>query len=208
MKMEKKEQRTTIAVDGVIFTIKNGKLQVLLQKREQEPFKGSFELFGGIIYEQETAEEALTRKLTELLPNKKLFFTQFHTFTNPKRDPRTRTVSIGFLALVSEEQAKQLKEWHSCTELPKLAFDHKEIIQRAKEYLKKNSSESIIKQFLPEKFPLNKLQEAYEIIEEKKQDNRNFRKKMIHSEFLRETKKSEKEVSHRPAKLYSFTNNI
>ncbi len=202
------EQNARISIDGVIFTIKDNKLYVLLKKREKEPFKDAFELFGGIVFENETAEEGLVRKLNELLPNKKLFFTQFHTFTNPKRDPRQRTISIGFLTLINEENAKNLQEWHSCTELPKLAFDHAEIIQRAKDHLKKNISKSITKQLLPDKFPLNKLQETYELIEEKKYDNRNFRKRILSSELIKETKKREKDVSHRPAKLYMFTNKI
>ena len=57
---------------------------------------------------------------------------------------------------------------------------------------------------MPKFFPLNKLQEIYEIIEEKEYDNRNFRKKMISSNIVEETDQLEENVSHRPAKLFRF----
>jgi 8-oxo-dGTP diphosphatase len=45
---------------------------------------------------------------------------------------------------------------------------------------------------------------VYEVIEQKKYDNRNFRKKMLSSGIVKETEESERNVSHRPAKLYIF----
>jgi 8-oxo-dGTP diphosphatase len=193
-----------VAVDPVIFTITDEQLKVLLAKREKEPFKDRFELIGGLLQHDETAEETVKRKLKELLGKGEIFVSQFHTCTNPKRDPRARTISIGFLALVSEEQLPKGTQWFSVARLPLLAFDHKEIIAKAHDYLKQNLSSEIVRHFLPETFPLNKLQEVHEIITGVKLDNRNFRKQMLSAGVVVETKERECNVSHRPAVLYRF----
>jgi 8-oxo-dGTP diphosphatase len=203
--MQKKMyQEARIAIDAVIFTLKDNLLQVLLHKREKTPFLNLFELPGGLLHNKESAEDALKRKLMEMIGTDKILFNQFFTFTNPDRDPRIRTVSIGFMAFVNYDKINNKENLFSCKKLPELAFDHKEIIEKATLHLKTNIDTMIVKQFLPDTFPLNKLQEAYEAIEGKKYDNRNFRKRMIALGIVEETKQLEKEVSHRPAILYRF----
>ena len=203
--MSKKEYLLVkVAVDPVIFTLQNGRIKVLLQPREKEPYQGMKELPGGLLLPPETAEETLKRKLRELLGHENLFFTQFYTFTAPDRDPRGRTISIGFVALVGEEKIKEWKGWMDMEQINDAAFDHLKIIGAARNYLKENLTPSIVKHFMPVLFPLNKLQEVYELLEGKKYDNRNFRKKMLSSGIVEETKQMEKEVSHRPAKLFRF----
>jgi 8-oxo-dGTP diphosphatase len=129
--------KARIAVDPVIFTISDTTLKVLLQKREKEPFKNKYELLGGLIDQNEGAKETLKRKLKEVLDTDKFFFKQFHTFTWPKRDPRERIISIAYVALIEKNNANN-KNWFEINDLPSLAFDHKEIIERAKENLKEN----------------------------------------------------------------------
>ncbi len=205
-------EKARIGVDPVIFTISENKLKVLLQLREKDPFKGKYELPGGLIEVNENAKDVLKRKLKELLDTDKFFFKQFHTFTNPKRDPRIRTISISYITLVGEKNIKDLKNWVDIDEITdqnfkskiSLGFDHREIINKAYEYLKENLNSEIVKHFLPEKFPLNDLQAIHEVILKKTFDNRNFRKQMINSGIVKETKELEKDVSHRPAKLYLF----
>lgn len=201
---EETYEKAKIAVDAVIFTIHDSRLKVLLRKREKEPYRGMFELYGGLVREDETAEDTLKRKLKDTLGHQDIFFQQFFTFTIPNRDPRDRTVSIGYITLISAEKLTRLEGWHDASKLQGLAFDHLEIIEKAKEYLKSNLGPKMVQQFMPPVFPLNKLQEAYEIIEGKRYDNRNFRKKMLYSEILKDTKKLERDVSHRPAKLFRF----
>ncbi|MGV8086157.1 MAG: NUDIX hydrolase [Candidatus Woesearchaeota archaeon] len=202
--MQKTYEKARIAVDAIIFTIQNKSLKVLLHTREKEPFKNNKELPGGLIQNNETAEETLKRKLKETIGKENIFFQQFFTFTSPLRDPRERTISIGYIALINANNILESEYWFDCYDLPKLAFDHKNMIEEAQKYLKENVSSLVAKQFLPEKFPLNKLQEVYEIIEEKKYDNRNFRKRILNTELIKETKEIEINVSHRPAKLYTF----
>ena len=191
-----------VAVDPVVFTIHNRTLKVLLVQREKDPFKGAYELPGGLLQGNETAEETLARKLQELA-GKSVFFTQFYTFSDPKRDARERTISIGFISLTHELSVAQHYSWHDYQKLPKLAFDHQKIILKARFYLKEHADE-LVRHFMPKLFPLNKLQEVYELIEEKSYDNRNFRKQMITSGLVEETKYLERDVSHRPAKLFKF----
>jgi 8-oxo-dGTP diphosphatase len=198
-------ENSRVAVDAVVFTIHEDKLKVFIRKREKAPFKGKFELPGGLLKEKETSEKTLSRKINELVTSDPVFFQQFYTFTEPKRDPRTRTVSIGFLALINSEQIQDYSPWHTISSLKReMAFDHEHIIDVAFEYLKKEINSLIVKQFLPELFPLNRLQNAYEIILGESYDNRNFRRKMINSGVVIETKKLQRDVSHRPAKLYKF----
>jgi 8-oxo-dGTP diphosphatase len=193
-----------IAIDPVIFTIKEQKLLVYLNTREKEPYKGLAELPGGLLLPSETAEETLSRKLKDVIGVGNVFFEQFYTFTNPKRDPRTRTVSIAFIALIPEDKITSTEHFHKISKLPKLAFDHREIVMQAHEYLRQNLDHQFVKQFLPQHFPLNQLQMVYEVIGQKKMDNRNFRKKILDSGILKKVTKVQQNVSHRPATLYRY----
>lgn len=193
-----------IAVDPVIFTIHNRTLKVLLHTREKEPFLGMKELPGGLLLQGETAEESVRRKLKQLTGYEHLYVKQFNTFTEPHRDPRERVVSIGFLSLINDNKIKELATWHNVDEIDQLAFDHKKILEAARARLQKDVDSSIVKHFMPKRFPLNALQEVYEILEGKKYDNRNFRKRVITAGIVQETDQVEQSVSHRPALLFQF----
>ena len=197
-------EKAYVAADPVIFTLHDRTLKVYLKRREKEPFTGKYELPGGLVLPNETAEQTLSRKLAQTLGKHDLYFEQFHTFSAVDRDPRERAVSVGFIALVAHEHVSDLQHWHAVEKLPALAFDHAAIIRKAQTYLREHIDTLIVKQFLPAQFPLNRLQEAYEIIEGTKYDNRNFRKKMLTSGLVVETKTKEQGVSHRPATLYKF----
>lgn len=194
-----------VAVDAVIFTIMEGKLMVYLHQRELEPYVGKYGLLGGLLKNAETAEDTLMRKLRETIGDYRIYFEQFYTFTNPDRDPRGRAISVGFIALVSSDKIDSLEHWHDVSTLPKLAFDHSEIVKKARQHLQDNVEHLIVKQFMPAQFPLNELQLAYEVIGNKVYDNRNFRKQMLASGLIKETDRIQKKVAHRPAKLYRFT---
>lgn len=188
-----------VAVDAVVLSIIDDELKIFLHKREKPPFKNKHELPGGLLQNNETAEQTVERKVNEIV-GKGVFLEQFRTFTNPERDPRTRTVSIGFIALVNEKKG----EWHSIENLPDMAFDHEEIISVARQWLAEHTDKKMMKKLMPREFPLNNLQRAYELIERVKYDNRNFRKKILSLGYVEETGKLEENVSHRPAKLFRF----
>ncbi len=202
--IKEKYESSRIAIDIVIFTIYERKLKLLLYTREKDPFKNLKELPGGLILPNETAEECLLRKLKQIVGYDKLFFKQFYTFTEVSRDPRERTISIGFISLIEQEKLKDFINWYDYFSIENLAFDHKKIVEMARSYLRDNVDSSIVRHFMPKVFPLNNLQEVYEIIEETKYDNRNFRKKIINEGIVVETSQLEENVSHRPAKLFKF----
>jgi 8-oxo-dGTP diphosphatase len=193
-------EKARIAVDAVILSVRDREPYVLLRAREKEPFRGKLELPGGLLRPLETAEHTLKRKLKDTIGSANRFCKEFHTFTRPDRDPRDRTVSIGYYALVEGDTARHLRGWCSVRSLRNVAFDHKEVISEALRHIRKNISPNLVANLLPKEFPLNMLQEVYEALLGVSHDNRNFRKKM--KSFVEETGKKEEGVSHRPAKLY------
>lgn len=195
-----------IAVDAVIFSVIDSKLCVFLKKREKEPYLGLLELLGGFVLSNETAQETLRRKLKEI-SDETVEFTQFDVFSDPKRDPRNKVVSIGYTALVNEEKAKRIGNFYELDKVSKLSFDHCEILAKARDYIKYNIKTILKRQSLPLHFTLNYLQLIYEIIEGIKYDNRNFRKKMINDSIVKKTESIERDVAHRPGILYKLAIN-
>lgn len=196
-----------IAVDPVIFTIHNEQLQVLLHKREKPPFEGLFELPGGLLRPNEPPRKRLQRKLQDMVGKEDVYVDQFHVFADPRRDPRERTLSIGYIALINEANIEDTDRWFNARDLPDMAFDHDTIIKEADAFLQEHLDTVIVKQFMPPLFPLNNLQHAYEIIEQTEYDNRNFRRKMLQHGIVEETDQKQENVPHRPATLYRFTDN-
>lgn len=198
-----------ITVDVVILTIKNGTLKVLLVKRTNEPFKGRWAIPGGFIRLSENLDEAALRILKEKTNVENIYLEQLYTFGDPLRRTDARVITCAYFALIREQDVNVFEskdvDWHKVYDLPPLAFDHKEII----EYSLKRTRERlemcpVAYQLLNEKFTLTEMQQAYELIMDKKLDKRNFRKKVLTTEGLRELNEFSKTKSKRPARLYTF----
>lgn len=206
------KQEIFVTVDNVIFTIINDKLQVLLIKRLFEPFKNYWALPGGFVLENESLQDAAYRELQEETNIKNVYLEQLYTFGSPHRDPRWYTVSVAYMALTSSDKLFIKAGWDATeakffpvVRLPKLAFDHKDIIKTWIKRLQWKLTYSNIAQFLlPSKFKLSDLQNIYEIILNKKLDTRNFRKKIEKLGIITSTGEKEVWVKHRPALLYKF----
>ncbi len=207
-------QDILVTVDNVIFTIINEKLQVLLVSRPIEPFKWAWTLPWGFVVENETLEEAAYKKLEEKTSVKNIYLEQLYTFSDIDRDPRWRVISTTYMALVAKENLL-LKSWINgwdikffpVNSLPKLWFDHKNVIEYAVKRLKwKFEYTNIAQYILPEKFTLTQLQNVYEIVMNQKYDVRNFRKKINKLWILKETWEKEIWNKYRPAKLFKFSN--
>ena len=210
-----KETKThEVTTDVVIFTIKDGKLKVLLVKRAHEPFKGKWAIPGGFIRISETIDAAALRILKEKTNVQNIYLEQLYTFGDPLRHPTARVITCAYFALIrsddivlSFEDNSEITEveWHPVYELPPLAFDHKEIIEYSLKRVRERLEFCPIAfQLLPEKFTLTELQKSYELILEKKLDKRNFRKKFLALSILKELDECTKSGSKRPARLYSF----
>ena len=182
-----KYPRAALTVDCVVFGFDESELKVLLIERGREPFKGKWALPGGFVQVNETLDEAARRELTEETGLKNVFLEQLFTFGAVKRDPRERVVSVAHYALVklTDYKARAASdaanaEWFPVAKLPKLAFDHAEIIATALGRLQgKVRYQPIGFELLPPKFTLSELQHLYEAILETPLDKRNFRKKVL-----------------------------
>lgn len=210
-----KETKThEVTTDVVIFTIKDGKLKVLLVKRANEPFKGKWAIPGGFIRISETIDAAALRILKEKTNVQNIYLEQLYTFGDPLRHPTARVITCAYFALIrsddivlSFEDSSEITEvqWHPVYSLPPLAFDHKEIIEYSLKRIRERLEFCPIAfQLLPEKFTLTELQKSYELILDKKLDKRNFRKKFLALSILKELDECTKSGSKRPARLYSF----
>ncbi|QDS99218.1 NUDIX hydrolase [Adhaeretor mobilis] len=204
--------RPALTVDIVVFALDEEDLQVMLIERDLKPFEGQWALPGGFVRVDETLEEAARRELEEETGLKDIYLEQLYTFGDIKRDPRERVVTVTYYALVNLEghdvQAStdaRNAAWFSMNDLPKLAFDHKTILRAAHERLRgKVRYQPIGFELLPEKFTLRQMQHLYEVILDRELDKRNFRKKVLGMEIVKETKEIEKDVAHRAARLYRF----
>jgi 8-oxo-dGTP diphosphatase len=206
-----------LAVDTVVFTIINQKLSVLLIQIAEGIYSGKWAVPGGLVNSDESLDEAAVRVLSEKANLKNVFLEQLYTFGHPERDRRGRSVSVAYFALIpapekievaKKEYYRDIK-WYSVDDLPDMAFDHKKIVAVAHERLKsKLSYTNIVYSLLPKEFTLTQLQRVYEVILGEKLDKRNFRKKIESLGILRDLDKRQDDVSHRPAKLYSFKDRV
>lgn len=199
-----------VTTDCVIFGFDGERLQVLLVERGIEPFKGRWAFPGGFIKMDETAEEGALRELKEETGMENAFIQQFHTFSNPLRDPRERVITIAFYALVRIQEVKggddaASARWFPLDEIPALAFDHDHMLRMATQRLRQEIHfHPIGFELLPEKFTLRELQSLYEAILGITFDRRNFAKKMLHLEILNELDETIWPTPKREAKLFSF----
>ncbi|OHA03773.1 MAG: hypothetical protein A3I44_03270 [Candidatus Sungbacteria bacterium RIFCSPLOWO2_02_FULL_51_17] len=210
--MNGKRQDFSLTVDMVIFTVVDDTLNVLLVKRKYEPFAGIWALPGGFVEEDETPREAAERELLEEAGLSASYLEQLYTFGEPRRDPRGRVVSVAHFALVPASQLKiragddaadaRLFPVHN---LPKLAFDHKDIIAYAVTRVgNKIQYTNVVWSLLPPAFTLSDIQAIYESIWGKKVDKRNFRKKLLSLGLLKPLSRERTGLRQRPAKLYAF----
>lgn len=214
MKVHDKFERPALTADCVVFglNLAAGKLEVLLVERDAAPFQGEWALPGGFVRPGERLEDAARRELREETNVTDLFLEQLYTFGDPQRDPRGWVVTVAYYALVAPAQYElradtdaRRAQWFAVDALPALAFDHALILDTALQRLQgKVRYAPIGFELLPKKFTLFQLQQLYEIILERKLDNRNFRKKILGMDVLRELDEWQKDVPHRAARLYRF----
>jgi 8-oxo-dGTP diphosphatase len=201
-----------ITVDLAIFTVNHNKLKVMLVKRAEAPFRENWSLPGGFLLHDESLEEAAQRVLREKTSVQNVYMEQLYTFGDPKRDPRSRVITVAYFALIpwkelDKPESKKVAglTWAAVDALPKLAFDHRQILNYAVKRLRSKASYSnIVYGLMPKHFRLSELQSMYEIIINDKLDKRNFRKQMLATGLLEETGKKDSSGAHRPAMLYQF----
>jgi 8-oxo-dGTP diphosphatase len=206
-------EHPSVTVDVVIFSILDDQLKVLLIKRKIWPYKGMWAIPGGFVEMDESLDDAAYRELAEEtnVTAAQVYLEQLYTFGEPKRDPRTRVITVAYFALVGADKvdpraADNAEDvcWFSVYDLPPLAFDHAEILDYALTRLRYKLEYSAAGfQLLPEKFTLRELQDAYEIILGTKLDKGNFRSKLRKTQVV-EKVDGYRDTGGRPARLYRF----
>ena len=212
MNFSYKYPRAALTVDCVVFGFDEGELKVLLIERALDPFKGKWALPGGFVRVDETVDDAARRELGEETGLKDVFLEQLYTFGAVNRDPRERVVSVAYYALVklAAHDTKAATDaadarWFPISKMPKLAFDHADILATALARLKgKVRYQPIGFELLPPKFTLSQLQHLYEAVLETELDKRNFRKKVLGFGLLVPLKETRMTGRHRPAQLFRF----
>lgn len=212
LKYHYKYPHPAITADSVVFGFDGKTLHILLVERGVEPYKGSWALPGGFMKIDETVEQCAIRELKEETGVADIYLEQFHTFSDVKRDPRERVVTVAFFALVRKSDFQLLAgddaaraSWFEVDELPPLAFDHGQIIGMAREHIKEVlRTRPIAFKLLDEKFSIAELQRLYEAINGIQYDRRNFHKKMTSTGYLREEGVSPVANHNRFPNLYSF----
>jgi ADP-ribose pyrophosphatase YjhB (NUDIX family) len=204
-------QKAFVAVDCIIFGFEDRKLKLLLGKRQMDPGRGEWSLYGGFLRSDESVDEAADRVLMELTGLKHLYMKQVATFGAVDRDPGERVVSVAYCALINvKDYDRQLLEehgveWVELNQLPKLYSDHNEMVRKAITLLRKRiNSEPLIFNLLPSLFTLTQLQHVYEAILGEEIDKRNFRKRIKQIDFIEKTELIDKLSSKRGAALYRF----
>jgi len=205
-------EQVAVTVDLVVFTVNDDTLKVMLVKRAEEPFVDRWSLPGGFLKSSESLGSAALRVLKEKVGVEDVYMEQLYTFGGLDRDPRARVITVAYFALIpwkeltspASDKVTDLM-WASATRLPKLAFDHREIVTYAVQRLRAKAGYSnIVYALMPRQFRLSELQRMYEIIMNNKLDKRNFRKRMLATGLLQETGRKDVAGAHRPAMLYKF----
>lgn len=201
-----------ISVDCVVFGYDGDNLQVLLIERGAEPYKGYEAIPGDLVSPDEDISAATMRVLHDLTGLPTIYLEQLNTFGAVDRHPMGRVVTVVYYALLDKnlynpQPASWASEayWKNLDELGEMAFDHKSIVNKAIEQLQyKVQHQPIGFELLPEEFTLAQMQHLYETILNTSFDKGNFRKKIISMNLLIALDKMQKEVRHRPARMYRF----
>jgi len=154
-----KYPRPAVTTDCVVFGFDGHKLKTLLIERGNEPYKGYWAFPGGFLNMDETAEQGALRELMEETGLKLQHIKEFGTFTEVNRDPRDRVISIAFYALTKESDVQggddaAKAKWFAIDEVPRLAFDHDLMLQKALQRLKEEHPDVTPERFRTEHLKL------------------------------------------------------
>ena len=204
-------QKVFLSVDCIIFGFEENKLKILIGKRNMDPGRGEWSLYGGFVRNDESLDEAANRTLFTLTGMRNIYMRQVGVFGSLDRDPGERVVSIAYCALInvndySEKLRKQHGvEWVDIEEIPTMYSDHNEMVRQARIIMQQKFKTSPVGfELLPNLFTLTQLQRLYEAVNGADLDKRNFRKRIKEMDFIEKTDLIDKTHSKRGAALYRF----
>jgi ADP-ribose pyrophosphatase YjhB (NUDIX family) len=208
-------QKVFLSVDCIIFGFDEGKLKILIGKRQMDPGRGEWSLYGGFVGGNESVDDAASRTLYELTGLRNLYMRQVGAFGNVDRDPGERVVSIAYYALINVKDydyALRIEhgvEWMDINAIPQLYSDHNEMVRKARKLMQqKLANEPVGFRLLPSLFTLTQLQKLYEAVNGEELDKRNFRKRIKDMDYIEKTELIDKTGSKRGAYLYRFNKRV
>lgn len=201
-----------VTVDCIIFGFDGQNLKVMLIQRKSEPFAKMWALPGAFVDETESLENCAERVLMKECNISGVYLEQLFTFGNPSRDPRERVISVAYMGLVKTADFELIAgndelqiEWQDVDHIPDLAFDHHQILQTAIDRIRgKIRYQPIGFELMNAKFTLPQLQQLYEAILGQSLDRRNFRKKLLSMQILKQLSEKQQNVAHKAAFYYEF----
>lgn len=219
--MTKRTQKYTrgehaiVAVDVVVMSVIDEQLHVLLTQTNKPELKGLWAVPGALVAPDESLDAAVERVLATKTGLSGVLTEQLATFGDPKRDPFGRVISVAYIALVHADVhvlattgEYDAIAWMSIAHLPKMAYDHKKIVDVAVHRLMARLEyTNIARGILADEFTLTEMQDLYEQILGRELDKRNFRKKILELDILEKIGKERRGERSRPAALYRFRTN-
>jgi 8-oxo-dGTP diphosphatase len=200
-----------VAVDCVIFGYEREELKVLLYHRGFEPSAGKWSLLGGFVGMNETLGDAARRVLYNTTGLQNIYQEQVHAFSRPDRDPAGRVISVAYYALIriNQQDSDLIREhgaqWWPISRLPKLIFDHQEMVNSSLLSLQNKAGTGLVgKELLGDTFTLTNLKCLYEAIFQRNLDAGNFRKKILSLGMLQNTGVKDMSDSKKGAFLYQY----
>jgi ADP-ribose pyrophosphatase YjhB (NUDIX family) len=151
---------------AVVLQVRHQQLNVLLWRRGAAPFEGRWALPGGPLAAGERLGTSLGRHLaTKVDLTDIAYLEQLETRSDPRRDPRGRTLATAYLALVATDAEPRIPAdtaWHPVHDLPPTAFDHGSIAESGRDRLRaKLSYTNIGFALAPETFTIAQLRDIY-----------------------------------------------
>ena len=200
-----------VSVDCIVFGFENNQLKLLIGRRQMDPGRGEWSLYGGFVRDDESLDEAANRVLYSLTGLKEIYMKQVGAFGAVDRDPGERVISVAYCALINvndyDDKLRQQYEleWADLGQLPKLYSDHNQMVSKAISLLRRRiKTEPLSFNLLPDLFTLTQLQHVYEAILGSPIDKRNFRQRIKQIDFIEKTELIDKKTSKRGAALYRF----
>lgn len=201
-----------VAIDCIVFGYdEESGLQILLVKRHIEPEKGKWALMGGLLRTSENLDDAAKRILYNLTGMSDVYLEELKVFSAVQRDPVERTISVTYFSLINiHDYRHQITpefeaKWFPVSEIPELIFDHRDMVQYAKDRLRyKAALHPIGFELLPDQFTITQLRNLYDSIFETELDKGNFRRMMLASNLLIRQKEKDKSGSKKGAYFYTL----
>ena len=196
----------------ITYAADDGVLKILLKKKAGDPYNGYWMLPGEFLSSDITIEQScqsIFEKETHLTASNVI---QGNVFSNINRGNGKRTIAITNIIITDKDLVDMKKddksiEWFDVDNLPKLAYDHKEIIEKVTKDVKRRivvNYSDILLDLFPSDFTIPEFQNFYEKILGKSIDRRNFRKKIINQKLVVSTGEKTNKKMGRPGTLYRF----